>query len=213
MLASQCPSIAPNWEDPQGVPISGFIFGSRRTRMIPLVFEAFDWDHGVFLGSAMSTETTAAITGQVGVVRRDPMAMIPFCGYNMADYFGHWLGMGPRLRNPPKIFRVNWFRKDGEGKFLWPGYGENVRILKWILGRIHGSAKAVETPIGHVPAPGSVNLDGMDVSAARLAEVLAVDRGEWRMALEDLGEFYQSFGDRLPPTIARSHSETLRRLG
>jgi len=213
VLASQCPSIAPNWEDPQGVPISGFIFGSRRTRTIPLVFEAFDWDHGVFLGSAMSTETTAAITGQVGVVRRDPMAMIPFCGYNMADYFGHWLATGPRLKNPPKIFRVNWFRKDDEGKFYWPGYSENVRILQWILGRIHGSAKAVETPIGHVPAPGSVNLDGVDVTAARLAEVLAVDRGEWRTALEDLGEFYQSFGNRLPPTIARSHTETLRRLG
>ena len=212
VLASQCPSIAPNWEDPQGVPISGFIFGSRRTRVVPLVFEANDWTHGVFLGSAMSTETTAAITGQVGVVRRDPMAMIPFCGYNMADYFAHWLGIGPRLKTPPKIFRVNWFRKDAGGQFYWPGYSENVRILQWILGRIHGSAKAVDSPIGQVPAPGSVNLDGLDVAPARLAEALVVDRGEWRGALEDLGEFYQSFGNRLPSAIARAHADTLRRL-
>ena len=142
------------------MPISGFIFGSRRTRVIPLVFEAFDWTHGVFLGSAMSTETTAAITGQVGVVRRDPMAMLPFCGYNMADYFSHWLGMEPRLKTIPKIFRVNWFRKDDNGKFLWPGYGDNVRILKWIVERIHGNAPAVETPVGSIPAPGSLDLTG-----------------------------------------------------
>ena len=212
VLASQCPSIAPNWEDPQGVPISGFIFGSRRSRVVPLVFEAFDWTHGVFLGSAMSTETTAAITGQVGVVRRDPMAMIPFCGYNMADYFAHWLNVGPRLKSPPKIFRVNWFRKDDAGTFHWPGYSDNVRILQWILGRIHGSAKAVETPIGHVPAPGSVNLDGLQITSARLADALAVNRGEWRDALEDLGEFYQGFGRRLPSAIARAHTDTLRRL-
>ena len=140
--------------------------------MIPLVFEAFDWPHGVFLGSAMSTETTAAITGKVGVVRRDPMAMLPFCGYNMGDYFGHWLGMRPRLKQTPKIFRVNWFRKDDQGRFLWPGYGENVRILKWIVGRIRGTAQAVETPIGWIPAKGEIDLKGLDVSPAQLDAAL-----------------------------------------
>src|SRR5262245_38624936 len=163
VLASQCPSIAPNWEDPNGVPISGLIFGSRRSNVIPLVFEAFDWAHGVFLGSAMSTETTAAITGKVGVVRRDPMAMIPFCGYNMADYFGHWLAMGPRLARATRIFRVNWFRRDNDGRFLWPGYGENVRVLKWMVERIRTGAEATETPIGFVPSPGALDTQGLDL--------------------------------------------------
>jgi phosphoenolpyruvate carboxykinase (GTP) len=212
VLASQCPSIAPNWEDPEGVPISGFIFGSRRTRVIPLVFEAFDWAHGVFLGSAMSTETTAAITGQVGVVRRDPMAMLPFCGYNMGDYFAHWLAMEPRLVNKPKIFRVNWFRKDDDGKFFWPGYGENVRILKWIVDRIRGAGRAVETPIGYVPAPGAIELDGLDVSPSRLAAVLHVDGAEWRPALAELGQFYDQFGARLPAAIRHMHQRTLERV-
>jgi len=212
VLASQCPSIAPNWEDPQGVPISGFIFGSRRTHVIPLVFETFDWPHGVFLGSAMSTETTAAITGQVGVVRRDPMAMLPFCGYNMGDYFAHWLAMGPKLAQPPKIFRVNWFRRDAEGKFYWPGYGENVRILKWIVERIRGTAKAVETPIGYVPAPGSVGLDGLDVTPARFQAALHVDSHEWRQALDELGKFYDQFGPRLPAAIRQANTQTITRL-
>ena len=209
----QCPSVAPSWEDPQGVPISGFIFGSRRARVVPLVFEAFDWSHGVFLGSAMGTETTAAITGKVGVVRRDPMAMIPFCGYNMADYFGHWLGMEKRLADPPKIFRVNWFRRDEEGRFLWPGYRENVRILKWIVERIRGKGEARETPIGYVPAPGAIDLDGLDMPAARLAAALHCDGGEWSEALGELGEFYRQFGPRLPAPIWEAHAETSRRFG
>jgi phosphoenolpyruvate carboxykinase (GTP) len=212
VLASQCPSIDPKWEDPHGVPISGFIFGSRRTRVIPLVFEAYDWPHGVYLGSAMSTETTAAITGQVGVVRRDPMAMLPFCGYNMADYFGHWLGMQARLKTPPKIFRVNWFRCDDEGGFLWPGYGENVRILKWIVERIRGSARAVDTPVGQVPAPGALDLAGLDLPASRVRAALAVDPAEWRDALRQLGAFYDQFGARLPAPIRQVHEQTLRRL-
>jgi phosphoenolpyruvate carboxykinase (GTP) len=211
--AQQCPSIAPNWEDPEGVPLSGFIFGSRRARVVPLVFEAFDWDHGVFLGSAMGTETTAAITGQVGIVRRDPMAMIPFCGYNMADYFAHWLSFGPRLANPPKIFRVNWFRRDTEGRFLWPGYGENVRILKWIVERIHGGGRAVETPIGHVPAPGAIDCSGLQMPPGALEAALHVDREEWRQALDELREFYQQFGGRMPPAIWKAHAETARRFG
>jgi phosphoenolpyruvate carboxykinase (GTP) len=209
----QCPSVAPNWEDPQGVPISGLIFGSRRTRVVPLVFEAFDWAHGVFLGSAMSTETTAAITGQVGIVRRDPMAMIPFCGYNMADYFGHWLAVGARLARPPRIFRVNWFRRDADGRFLWPGYGENMRILKWVVERIRGAGQATETPIGCMPAPGAIDLDGLDVTPARLAEALRCDAGEWRDTLADLGRFYDQFGPRLPAPIAATLAETRHRFG
>jgi phosphoenolpyruvate carboxykinase (GTP) len=209
----QCPSVAPNWEDPQGVPISGLIFGSRRTRVVPLVFEAFDWNHGVFLGSAMSTETTAAITGQVGVVRRDPMAMIPFCGYNMADYFGHWLAMGARLARPPRIFRVNWFRRDADGRFLWPGFGENMRILKWVVERIRGAGRATESPIGSMPAPGAIDLDGLDVTPARLAEALRCDAAEWRDTLSDLGQFYDQFGPRLPAPIAATLADTRRRFG
>jgi len=209
----QCPSVAPNWEEPQGVPISGFIFGSRRTKVIPLVFEAFDWTHGVFLGSAMSTETTAAITGQVGVVRRDPMAMLPFCGYNMADYFAHWLATGPRASNAPRIFRVNWFRKGEDGKFLWPGYGDNVRVLKWIVERIRGGGRAQETPIGWIPAADGLDTEGLGLSRAQVAEALRVDRGEWLQALADLGDFYDQFGSRLPQPIAATLADTRRKLG
>jgi phosphoenolpyruvate carboxykinase (GTP) len=213
VLAEQCPSIAPNWEDPQGVPISGLIFGSRRTKVIPLVFQAFDWNHGVFLGSAMSTETTAAITGQVGVVRRDPMAMLPFCGYNMGDYLAHWLNVGTRLSKQPKIFRVNWFRKGDDGKFLWPGYGDNMRVLKWMVERIHGARRdAQETPIGWLPRPGDLDTQGLDIPEARLREALRCDAGEWLEALSDLGEFYAGFGSHLPPEIAKTLAETQRRF-
>jgi phosphoenolpyruvate carboxykinase (GTP) len=212
--AQQCPSIAPNWEDPQGVPISGLVFGSRRSAVIPLVFEAFDWTHGVFLGSAMSTETTAAATGKVGVVRRDPMAMLPFCGYNMGDYFGHWLAMGPRLARPPRIFRVNWFRRDADGTFLWPGYGENMRVLKWMVERIHGRATdADETPVGWTPRAGALDTSGLSITPARLHEALRVDADEWRPALDDLDAFYAQFGRRLPPPIAKRLADTRRRFG
>ena len=213
VLAQQCPSIAPNWEEPQGVPISGVIFGSRRTGVIPLVFEAFDWSHGVFLGSAMSTETTAAITGKVGVVRRDPMAMIPFCGYNMVDYFAHWLAMGPRLATPPKIFRVNWFRRDADGRFLWPGYGDNVRVLKWMVERIRGTGRADETPIGLVPAAGALDTSGLDVTPAQLREALRCDPGEWLQALDELSEFNKQFGSRLPQPIVDTLATTRQRFG
>ncbi len=211
--AEQCPSIAPNWEDPQGVPISGLIFGSRRTHVVPLVFEAFDWPHGVFLGSAMSTETTAAITGKVGVVRRDPMAMLPFCGYNMADYFAHWLATGPRLARPPKIFRVNWFRRDADGKFLWPGYGENVRILKWMVERIRGTGRAEERPIGYVPTLDGLDLTGLDISRDRLGKALRSDASDWLPALDDLAGFFGEFGPRLPHAIGVSLAEARRRFG
>jgi len=213
VLAQQCPSIAPNWEDPQGVPISGLIFGSRRTKVIPLVFEAFDWTHGVFLGSAMSTETTAAITGQVGVVRRDPMAMLPFCGYNMADYFAHWLATGSRLAKAPKIFRVNWFRKDDAGRFLWPGYGDNMRVLKWMVERIHGQRRdAHETPIGWLPRPGDLDTTGLSLTPAQLTEALRVDAQEWLGALDDLEGFYRQFGTRLPTAIGDKLAETQRKF-
>ena len=213
VLCQQCPSIAPNWEDPQGVPISGLIFGSRRSSVIPLVFEGFDWTHGVFLGSAMSTETTAAITGKVGVVRRDPMAMLPFCGYNMADYFAHWLATGPKLATPPRIFRVNWFRRDADGRFLWPGYGENMRVLKWMVERIRGTARAEETPIGWVPAAGEIDTGGLDLPVDRLRRALRCDAAEWLPALGELGEFYRQFGPRLPTPIAQTLAEARRRFG
>jgi len=210
----QCPSVSPNWEDPEGVPISGLIFGSRRTSVIPLVFEGFDWTHGVFLGSAMSTETTAAITGKVGVVRRDPMAMLPFCGYNMADYFAHWLSLQQRLTRPPRLFRVNWFRRGADGTFLWPGYGENVRVLKWMVERIHGGAPEVdETPIGWIPRPSALDTSGLDIGRDQLREALRCDAAEWLQALGDLDEFYAQFGSRLPRPIATALAETQRRFG
>jgi len=213
VLAQQCPSIAPNWEEPQGVPISALIFGSRRSAVVPLVFEAFDWTHGVFLGSAMSTETTAAITGQVGVVRRDPMAMLPFCGYNMADYFQHWLSMQTRLAHPPKIFRVNWFRRGADGKFLWPGYGENMRVLKWIVERARGTAAATETPVGFVPTPDALDTRGLGLAPEKLREALRVDRTEWLDTLKDLDDFYAKFDGRIPAPIIDTLAETRRRFG
>jgi phosphoenolpyruvate carboxykinase (GTP) len=213
VLAEQCPSIAPNWEDPDGVPISGLIFGSRRTRTVPVAFEAFDWPHGVFLGAAMTTETTAAITGAVGVVRSDPMAMLPFCGYNMADYFAHWLDTGGRLAKPPRVFRVNWFRRDADGRFLWPGYGDNVRILKWMVERIRGTADAHETPVGLSPSPTALDLEGLDIPRERLGAALAVDRDAWCEALDELDGFFAPFGSRLPVPIRESVAATRRRFG
>ncbi len=212
VLAQQCPSIAPNWEDPAGVPISGIIFGSRRSHVVPLVFEAFNWEHGVFLGASMTTETTAAITGKVGVVRSDPMAMLPFCGYNMADYFAHWLATGPRLAKTPRIFRVNWFRRGDDGRFLWPGYGDNVRVLKWMVERIRGTAAAEETPIGFVPTPEALDRAGLDITDAGLREALRVDAAEWTESLTDLEQFNAQFGRRLPEAITRSFADTRRRL-
>jgi phosphoenolpyruvate carboxykinase (GTP) len=177
------------------------------------VFEAFDWSHGIFLGSAMSTETTAAITGQVGVVRRDPMAMLPFCGYNMGDYLSHWLDIGSRLARPPKIFRVNWFRKGDDGKFLWPGFGDNMRVLKWMVERIHGErSEAAETPIGWLPRPGDLDTTGLSIAPAALKEALRVDSQDWIAALDDLEAFYKSFGSRLPASIAKTLADTQRKF-
>jgi phosphoenolpyruvate carboxykinase (GTP) len=210
--ANQAPSISPRWEDPAGVPISAFIFGGRRARLAPLVYEAMNWQHGVYVGATMASETTAATTGAVGVTRRDPMAMLPFCGYNMADYFRHWLEMGTRIPHPPKIFHVNWFRKGADGKFLWPGYGENVRVLKWIVERIEGQAAATETPIGSVPTSNALTLDGLDVSRATMEELLSVDASEWSREHADTGNFFQKFGSRLPDEIRDEHERLGQRL-
>lgn len=211
--ARQCPTISKHWEDPEGVVISAIIFGSRRSVTVPLVNEAFNWQHGVFMGSSMGAETTAAATGAVGVVRRDPMAMLPFCGYNMADYFGHWLAMGKKIKHQPKIFRVNWFRKDGNGKYIWPGYGENIRILQWILGRIEGTAQAVETEIGFLPANGSLNTEGLSVSPEAMDTILSVDKGGWRRGIVGIEEFYGQFGDRLPSEIRQELDGLRARIG
>jgi phosphoenolpyruvate carboxykinase (GTP) len=199
--AAQDPAIAPEWESPAGVPIDAMLFGGRRSTVVPLVHEALDWEHGVFLGSIMSSETTAAAAGQVGKLRFDPMAMLPFCGYNMADYFGHWLEIGRRSgAQLPKIFYVNWFRKDDSGRFLWPGFGENSRVLEWVFRRCDDAAEAAETPIGLVPAPGALDTEGLDVDAADLAELLKVEPSEWQAQLAQLHEHYARF-DRLPDEL------------
>ncbi|PYU83884.1 MAG: phosphoenolpyruvate carboxykinase (GTP), partial [Acidobacteria bacterium] len=210
--ARQSPSISPKWEAPEGVPIAAFIFGGRRARVAPLVYESFDWQHGVFVAATMASETTAAATGNVGITRRDPMAMLPFCGYNMADYFGHWLEMGEKIPKPPKIFHVNWFRKGADGKFLWPGYGENVRVLKWILERVEGRGAAQETPIGYVPAKSGLTLDGLKISDEEVNELLRVDTEDWEMELEDSKQFFGKFGERLPRQIREEHEKLARRF-
>ncbi len=196
--AKQCPIISPHWEDPNGVPISAIIFGSRRTDTVPLVSQAFNWEHGVFLGASMGAETTAAATGAIGIVRRDPMAMRPFCGYNMGDYFAYWLSIGKRLKNPPMVFRVNWFRKDENGKFFWPGYGENIRVLKWILSRVQGKGEAVETPIGYLPTPVSIDTAGLNLKPSTLQRVLSFERESWIKETDEIEKFFVQFGNRIP---------------
>jgi phosphoenolpyruvate carboxykinase (GTP) len=207
--AAQCPSIAPNWEDPEGVPMDAFLFGGRRATVVPLVTEAFDWQHGVFMGSIMGSEKTAAAAGTVGELRFDPFAMLPFCGYHMADYFGHWLESGRRQgARLPKIFMVNWFRKDDAGNFIWPGFGENSRVLAWIFRRCDDEADAVETPIGLVPAPGAIETEGLDLSASEMGELLKVDPEEWKVQLPQIQQHYASFGDALPDEL-RSQLDAL----
>jgi phosphoenolpyruvate carboxykinase (GTP) len=202
--ASQCPIIDPNWENPNGVPISAILFGGRRATTVPLVFESFNWQHGTFIGSIASSERTAAAAGTVGELRRDPMAMLPFCGYNMGDYFAHWLEMGESTdaSKLPKIFYVNWFRKDAEGGWLWPGFGENSRVLKWIVDRVSGKGEAVETPIGYVPAPGAVDISELDVTDAQMEELLHVDTEEWLNEIALIREHYERFGEKLPKALS-----------
>jgi len=212
--ASQCPSIAPEWEDPAGVPISAILFGGRRATNVPLVTESFDWQHGTFLGSIMSSEKTAAAAGTVGELRFDPFAMLPFCGYNMGDYFGHWLEIG-RTTDPanlPKLFWVNWFRKGDDGSFLWPGFGENSRVLKWVVERLEGTAGAVDTAIGRVPAPGDLDTDGLDLDADTLAALLSVDNDAWRTEIPQIEAHYEGIGERLPDELRDELRELEKRL-
>jgi phosphoenolpyruvate carboxykinase (GTP) len=207
--ASQCPSIAPEWQDPAGVPISAILFGGRRRTTVPLVTQAFDWNHGVFLGSIMASETTAAAGGQVGKLRFDPMAMLPFCGYNMADYFKHWLQVGTKTDKEklPQIFFVNWFRRDEEGNFMWPGYGENSRVLKWVFERLNGTATANKTAIGYLPTTDSLDTSGLDVKSTDLAELLSVDNPGWLEAVPQIRDHFATFGDRLPSELTTALNE------
>ena len=196
--AKNCPCLSDQYESPNGVPISAIIFGGRRAKTAPLVYQSRDWAHGVFVGSIMASETTAAATGAVGVVRRDPMAMLPFCGYHMADYWQHWLDMGEKIPHKPKIFHVNWFRTDDEGHFIWPGFGDNLRVLEWILARAFDEADAVETPIGYEPRPEDINIDGLDIGVDTVRDLLTVDRDLWRGEVADIKAFYAKFGDKVP---------------
>ncbi|MCG6533498.1 MAG: phosphoenolpyruvate carboxykinase (GTP) [Syntrophales bacterium LBB04] len=213
--AAQCPVIDPAWEDPAGVPISAILFGGRRSSVVPLVHQAFNWNHGVFLGATMSSETTAAAAGAVGNLRRDPFAMLPFCGYHMGDYFSHWLNVGRKTEPDklPQIFYVNWFRKTPEGKWLWPGYGENSRVLKWVVERIGGTGKAQETPIGYVPAEDGLDLAGMDISPEEVKNALHVDPDEWKKELPGMKEHLGTFGDRLPQEMLTEYEKLKNRLG
>ncbi len=213
---SQCPSVAPEWDDPRGVPIDAMLFGGRRAAVVPLVYEARDWEHGVFMGSTMASEKTAAAAGNLGELRFDPMAMLPFCGYNMGDYFAHWLTIGRHEgAQLPRIFYVNWFRKDEDGKFLWPGFGENSRVLAWIFRRCEGRAQAVETPIGLVPpvGKGGIEIEGLDVTSETMTELLEVEPDQWRAQLPQLRDHFARFGEQLPPELGAQLDELERRLG
>ncbi|NSX33327.1 phosphoenolpyruvate carboxykinase (GTP) [Brevundimonas vesicularis] len=212
--ASQCPAIAPEWEDPRGVPIDAILFGGRRGSAVPLVTEAFDWEHGVFMGSTVASEGTAAAENKVGELRRDPFAMLPFCGYNMGDYFDHWLkmGQGRDASKLPRIFFVNWFRKDQDGRFVWPGFGDNARVLKWISERIDGEAEAVDTAVGRVPSVAALDLSGLDLTPTQLSTLLDVDAGVWAEEAALIPDFYRQFGDRLPTALWNQHAALVARL-
>ena len=198
--ASLCPSVDPAWDDPKGVPISAFIFGGRLSSTFPLVYQGRDWQHGVYMAATMGSEATAAADNQAAI-RRDPMAMLPFCGYNMADYWRHWLDFGTGLGNPPPIFRVNWFRKDAEGKFIWPGFGENMRVLEWVAGRVNGDAEAVESPLGLMPRYQDLNWNGLDFDEPAFNSIMTLDRSAGQNEAEAQKEMFDSFGDRLPPEM------------
>jgi phosphoenolpyruvate carboxykinase (GTP) len=212
--AVQNPALSPRWEEPRGVPLSAILFGGRRASTVPLVFQSMDWEHGVYLGATMASETTAAATGDVGVVRRDPMAMLPFLGYNMADYWAHWLEMGRRASNPPAIFQVNWFTKGEDGKFIWPGFGQNMRVLRWIRERVRGgrNSGSRETPIGVVPTAEAIGARGLGLNDAQIRKLLDVDREAWAAEAEDQAKFLEQFGDRLPGEIRRQNQALLERL-
>ena len=212
-VAKNCPCVSPEFDNPDGVPISAIIFGGRRAKTAPLVYQSFGWQHGTFVGSIMASETTAAAAGAIGVVRRDPMAMRPFVGYDMGDYWAHWLEMGKKIPNPPKIFHVNWFRTDDEGRFIWPGFGENMRVLMWILSRCEGKADAKETPIGFVPYAKDINLEGSGVSEETLSDLLSIDTESWKADISNIREFYGLVGDRVPTEMKIELAALEKRLG
>jgi phosphoenolpyruvate carboxykinase (GTP) len=210
--ASQCPSVGEGIDAACGVPISGIIFGGRRARLAPLVFEATSFAHGVYLGATLVSETTAAATGAIGVARHDPMAMLPFCGYHMADYFRHWLDVGKRLDAPPKVFHVNWFRTDADGDLLWPGYGENIRVLSWMIRRIHGATDARATAIGYVPLPGQIDLGGLGMSDDAYDDLFEIDDEAWAREADEHRQYLAKFGARLPAALAREQAALARRI-
>ena len=211
--AINCPCISSEFENPQGVPVSAIIFGGRRAKAAPLVYEAHNWEHGVFIGSIMASETTAAASGAVGVVRHDPMAMLPFCGYNMADYFAHWLNIGAKLSHPPRIFNVNWFRLDNSGDFIWPGFGDNMRVLDWILRRCEDAIDAVDSPIGFMPKAEDINLEGLDFSKEKLISILDSDKSVWTEEAKEIENFYTTkFGDTLPKQLYKQLANLKERL-
>jgi phosphoenolpyruvate carboxykinase (GTP) len=209
----QVPNLSLKWEDPRGVPISAILFGGRRAKVAPLVYQAFGWEHGVFMGATMASETTAAALGDVGVVRRDPMAMLPFCGYNIGDYFAHWLAMGQRIAHPPKIFNVNWFQRDSRGQIVWPGFGENLRVLQWIVSRCREEVGALTSPIGYLPQPQDIDIAGLDgISRDTLAGLLQVDREVWMEEMREQGRFLAGL-DRLPEEIKAQYNDLVKRWG
>src|SRR4029078_5303396 len=210
--ATNCATLSPEFANPNGVPIDAMIFGARRQRRVPLVYEARSWQHGTFLGATLSSETTAAATGKVGVLRRDPMAMWPFCGYNMGDYFQHWLDMGEKLTRPPKIFRVNWFRTGEDGKFLWPGFGDNLRVLQWVLERCADRGEYTDTAIGYIPTPNAIDRKGLAVTDQQMAALLKVDPAEWVEAVAGQEDLITKFGSHSPPSLRHEHDELARRI-
>jgi phosphoenolpyruvate carboxykinase (GTP) len=210
--ASQCATLSPEFDNPNGVPIDAILFGARRQRRVPLVYESWNWQHGTFLGATLSSETTAAATGKVGVLRRDPMAMRPFCGYNMGDYFAHWLDVGASIAKPPLIFRVNWFRTDEEGRFLWPGFGDNLRVLEWALERTEGRGKALATPIGYIPPIEGLDRKGLNMSDEDLAALLRVDPAEWVEAVAGQEDFFRMFGRHMPQALWDEHWNLAHRI-
>ncbi|HOV78339.1 MAG TPA: phosphoenolpyruvate carboxykinase (GTP), partial [Sedimentisphaerales bacterium] len=207
------PTLSPEVDNPKGVPISAILLGGKRTQLVPLVTEAFDWANGVFIGARAGSETTAAAAGQIGQLRRDPFAMLPFCGYNMGDYFGHWLNVGKRLKHPPKIYSVNWFRTDENGKFIWPGFGDNIRVIKWILDRVNGRVGARETPIGLVPNVSDLDLSGLNIAKERMEKLFEIDRAGWRNELRDIDAFLAQFGNHMPAEIRRLRDDLAKKLG